>query len=130
MLAGLVKGILADRPARIIGNAVAASFGFLTLFQTKEKLGFIAPSAGFVQIVFGTGQSAGRATHWILSETAASTTCPVLVPLELYKNSNDSIFCDNIAAHLDIQNAYHLTLCSRRTKNPTGKKKGFEHERR
>lgn len=48
LLAGLVKGILADRPARIIGNAVTASFSFLALFQTKEKLGFIAPSAGFV----------------------------------------------------------------------------------
>lgn len=100
LLAGLVKNILADSPARIIGNVAAASFGLLALFQTKEKFRFVARSAGFVQIVCGTGQSAGCATRWILSETAASTTRPILIPLELYKNSNNSVFCGNICCTL------------------------------
>lgn len=43
-----VKDILADSPARIIGNIAAASFGLLALFQTEEKLRFVARSAGFV----------------------------------------------------------------------------------
>jgi len=85
LLARLVKNILANSPARIIGNVAAASFGVLALFQTEEKLGFVARSAGFVEIICGTGQSAGRTTRWILSKTATSSTHPILVPLELCK---------------------------------------------
>lgn len=85
LLAGLVKYIFADSSARIIRNVAAASFGFLPLFQTKEKLGFVARSAGFVQIIRGTRQSAGRAARWILSETAASSTRPIFISLEFYK---------------------------------------------
>lgn len=48
LLARLVKDILADSPARIIGDIAATSFGLLALFQTEEKLGFVARSAGFV----------------------------------------------------------------------------------
>lgn len=103
LLAGLVKDILADSSAGIIRNVVAASYGFLALFQTKEKLGFVARSTGFIQIVCGTGQSASRATRWILGETAASSTRPILVSLKFYKNSNNSVFCGDTVAHLDTR---------------------------
>lgn len=103
LLAGLVKDILADSSARIIRNVAAASFGFLALFQTKEKLGFVAPSAGFIQVVCGTGESASHATRWILGETTASSTRPILISLKIYKNSNNSVFCGNIVVHLDTR---------------------------
>jgi len=128
LLARLVKNILANSPARIIGNVAAALFGVLTLFQTEEKLGFVARSAGFVEIVCGTGQSAGCTTRWILSKTATSSTHPILVPLELYKSLNISVFYGNICCTVEYP-AYHLTSCSRKTKNPT-EKKGFKHKER
>lgn len=98
LLSRLVKDILADSPASIIGNVVAASFGFLALLQTKEKFEFVARSARFAQIACRTGQSTGRSTCWILSETAASSTHPILISLELYKNSNNSVLCVSIVA--------------------------------
>lgn len=55
LLAGFVKDILADSPARIVGNIATASFGLLALFQTEEKLRLVTSSAGFIQIVCGTG---------------------------------------------------------------------------
>lgn len=90
LLARLVKDILANESASVIGNVVAASFGLLALFQAKEKLGLVAWSAGLIQIVRGTRQGAGRSTRGILDEAAASSTYPILIPLELYKNSYET----------------------------------------
>lgn len=55
LLAGFVKDILADSSARIVGNVAAASFSFLALFQTEEKLRLVTSSAGLIQIFCGTG---------------------------------------------------------------------------
>jgi len=110
LLARLVKNILANNPARIIGNVAAALFGVLALFQTEEKLGFVARSTGFVEIVCGTGQSAGRATRWILSEMATSSTHPVLVPLELYKSSNISVFYGNICCTIEPRLPFNVVF--------------------
>lgn len=59
LLARLVKDILADGPASVIGNVVAASFGLLALFQAEGKLGLVARSAGPIQIIRGTRNGAG-----------------------------------------------------------------------
>lgn len=59
LLARLVKYILADGPASVIGNVVAASFGLLVLFQAEEKLGLIARSTVFIQIICRTRRGAG-----------------------------------------------------------------------
>jgi len=127
LLARLVKNILANSPARIIGNVAAALFGVLALFQTEEKLGFVARSAGFVEIICGTGQSAGRTTRWILSKTTTSSTHPILVLLELYKFKYFGILRQHL---LHSWIPYHLTSCSRKTKNPTDKESYKKEKKR
>jgi len=98
LLAGLVEEILADEPASVVGDVAAATFGLLALLQAEEELGLVARTTGLAQVVRGARQGAGCATRGILSETAASSTYPVLVPPELYKNSNDSVFRGDIVA--------------------------------
>lgn len=90
LLAWLVKNILADGPASIIGNIATTSFRLLALFQAKEKFGLVAWTAGLVQIVCGARQGAGCTTRGILNKAAASSTYPILIPLELYKDSYET----------------------------------------
>lgn len=104
--AGLVEEILADDPASVIGDVAAALFGLLAFLQAEVKFRFVARTTGSSQVVCGTRQSAGRAARWILSKTTASSTQPVLVSLEFYENSSDSIF--NIVAYSVV------TLCHER----------------
>jgi len=98
LLAGLVKDILADSSASVVGDGHATSLGLLALLQTEEKLGFVARSAVLIQIIRGTRDGAGRATPGILRESAASSADPIFVSREIYKNSNDSVFKGDVTA--------------------------------
>jgi len=91
LLARLVEEILADEPASVVGDVAAAPLGLLAFLQAEEELGLVARTTGLTQVVRGARQGAGCATRGILSEAAASSTYPILVPPELYKSSNDSV---------------------------------------
>jgi len=121
LLAGLVEEILADEPASVVGDVAAAPLGLLALLQAEEELGLVARTTGLAQVVRGARQGTGCATRGILSEAAASSTYPVLVPPELYKNPNDSVFRGDIVADSAANDAYHSTSSSRRTRSPPEK---------
>lgn len=96
LLAGFVEEILANGFARVVRNVAATSLGLLAFLQTEKEFRFVARPTELTKIAFRTRQGTARAAYGILSKTTASTTYPVLVPLEFYKNSDDSILGDNI----------------------------------
>lgn len=88
LLAGLIEEILADGPAGVVGDIAATPFSLFASLQAEEEFGFVARPTMLTQIIPRARQSTGCATHGILREMATSTTQPILVSLQIYKNTN------------------------------------------